>query len=95
MLSEKVSPADQAESRDVAYGVGQPYVTLFHFQPGYISLTTSSSSVSEYPMDVSFRKKSFFSFYLLLTPSCIMQQTRPHTEDCNSQPRETTAPTEC
>eukprot|EP00983_Pelagomonas_calceolata_P000626 22685-Pelagomonas_calceolata.AAC.1 len=37
---------------------------------------------------------SFFSFYLLLTPSCVTQQTRPHTEDLNSQPHEATPPTE-
>eukprot|EP00983_Pelagomonas_calceolata_P078997 1154475-Pelagomonas_calceolata.AAC.9 len=33
---------------------------------------------------------SFFSFYCLLTPSCVTQQTQPHTEDYNSQPHEAT-----
>eukprot|EP00983_Pelagomonas_calceolata_P073812 1152282-Pelagomonas_calceolata.AAC.2 len=35
----------------------------------------------------------FFSFFLLLT-SCVTLQTQPHTEDHDSQPRETTPPTE-
>eukprot|EP00983_Pelagomonas_calceolata_P013805 442032-Pelagomonas_calceolata.AAC.1 len=44
--------------------------------------------------DFTTSKLAKVSFYLLLIPSCVTQQTQNHTEDHNSQPHEATPPTE-